>query len=195
MAEPILSVNDLSTGYGDFQALFGVSLDLDCLGLGRACDDHRGDERRAGRLGALAGHGRRPPRVGVVLVLDADHRELDLGLEQPQGGALGVRVAAVEVLAEHPRELGAMDIGEHEGRALRRASELDPRQQRSSHAPALWTGPLHRSPRTRLARSTRMKVHVDPTPPRSLVVRAAHARAGHLRGPAPVSRVFHSVGR
>ncbi|MFC4666957.1 ABC transporter ATP-binding protein [Seohaeicola nanhaiensis] len=28
MADPILSVRDLSTGYGDFQALFGVSLDL-----------------------------------------------------------------------------------------------------------------------------------------------------------------------
>lgn len=28
MAEPILSVRDLSSGYGDFQALFGVNLDL-----------------------------------------------------------------------------------------------------------------------------------------------------------------------
>ena len=28
MAEPILSVSNLSTGYGDFQALFGISMDL-----------------------------------------------------------------------------------------------------------------------------------------------------------------------
>jgi len=29
MAEPLLSIHDLSTGYGDFQALFGVSLALE----------------------------------------------------------------------------------------------------------------------------------------------------------------------